>query len=382
MCCQQQETLDSLAREVLSGQHAGLGVTSWSRVHEISSQSGLPHSHWQCWTRAGEALSAQFSGLVTGDPTSLSREDLNSLLEVGQAAITVSTTVPTLLQQFPLLTEHQAEEVVRLARKYQKHNCTPHCNSTFPPGQNCNQYFPKLPTLLPVIANLKSKDKCVSELHENVQALLRQHQSGDQVDENPMVALLELLAQAAAPPVLQPSRSYLWAGMTIERTLEFEQLLAEVAGLPGIATDEQHTLLALWQYTLRFRRHPKFLPVRRVEEAWIVNFNPVLLLHLKTNIELDLVTHTLHKLHAYHGKGATSQAIGVAAEQLEGRGGARNAALAEYSRMASEGHFKEMSLTESFFRLDPRLKLSVSSNQVLWVRLQPPSPMVLLYSLR
>lgn len=382
MCRQQQETLNSLAREVLAADNTGLGVTSYGRVIETCSQSGLAHSHWECWSRAGATHSSLFSRLLGGD-LSLTREDLQPLVEISQAAITVSTSVPGLRQQFPGMSQEHAQEVVELAMRHQLHRCTAHCTASTPPGQECSQYFPKLPSLKPLMANLKTKSGGVPKLHVAIQNILRGLPvHGDQVEEDPVLSLLNILNQVAAPPILLPSGSFHWAGMTVRVTPEMDQLLGEMRLIPGLATLGQQRVMALYHYTLRFRRHPKMVQTRRVTEAWVVNFNPSLLRAARTNIELDLVTHTLSTLQSYHTKGATTQTTLETAAQLEQRGGARNSRMAEDIRMASESGYKEMSMTEAYFRMDPGLHLFISNKTVSWVSILPPGPLVLIYGLR
>ena len=382
MCRDHQQTQDTIILQQLSK----MDVIHYERVTEVSSQSSLPHSHWLCWGAVG--LSALLARLQKGD-TSLVREDLDPVVDLARTTITVSLRAADLLQQFTHLTQQESQNAVTLARAYQVHQCTPHCTSSYPPGQKCSQFFPKLPSLFhlqsrrPDLASDAKKRGFTGlwGLHERIQQLLRQLPHPGALGQDPVQSLLALLRQLDSHPVFLESGDYEWAGLKIRQSRELERLLDEVLALEPATVGDQ-VLLALYHQTLLYRRHAKLLPACRVSEVWVVQYNPELLLATQANMEINLVTHTVPTLLDYMSKGATSQAIPSTVEQLNSWGGARNHSMAEQLRLAWEEEWREVSLTEAFYVIYSELHLSAMDSVVSWIGLEPPDAMVALYVLR
>ena len=93
--------------------------------------------------------------LQDGDCTArLTPGQVDPVLKLARAAYTVTTRVGPLLQQFPYLTEFQADYVVRLAKLLQQHRvCTSYCgDGDADVGETCKKYFPRVPSLYWYIA--------------------------------------------------------------------------------------------------------------------------------------------------------------------------------------------------------------------------------------
>ena len=391
MCRQDQEDQERLYKVVMAG-YTGLGVSSYFRAAECS-KSGLMHSHGLGWKREvdqGEGSLSSLLGRLQAGGGDLTWEERGQVVELGRNAITVTTSVVDLRQQFPRLTLEEAEQVVVLARTVQQHHCSNHCSGSSPDGQTCGQYFPRAPSLLPLVAirpNLftdeqKAELEALEKISEKVQELLRLlpalHQGGQEQD--PIVSLLSLLGQVAPPPVLQPGGAYFWAGVLFPPSQELEQILQHCWTFA--ATQDEVLLLAVYHCSLLYRRHAKFVPVRRVSESWGVNYNPWLLLAAGGNVEVELVTHTPQALYSYVTKGATSQTIPSMAEEVESRGGQKMGDMAEQLRLAEEEGWREVCLSEAYIRLDPGLHLITSNCTVTRICVEPLSAIVLLYPLR
>ena len=371
--------------------YTGLGVGSFVRVTEVS-RSGLPHCHSLGWRRevdTGPGSVAYLLGQLQEGKRGLTWEERGRVVQLGREAITVTTTGLALRQQFPLLTQQKVEELVTLARRHQIHICSYHCYGSSPPGQKCGQYFPKLPSLLPLLAvrpvletkeqkeNLEGLENIAQKVQELLRGLPFPIPGGE---DDSVASLLSLLRQVAAAPVTLPGGGYTWAGAQFTPDQELEHLLEECGALAE--TQEDKLLLTVYHRSITSRRHAKLLPVRQVSECWVVNFNPWQLLTARSNLEVDLVTHTLPHLHSYLTKGVTSQTIWEMAEEVESRGGGRMGDMAERLRQAGENGWKEVSLTEALYRLDSRLQLSVSNCYVVSVSVEPLSILLHLYSLR
>ena len=152
----------------------------------------LPHHHDIGWCRLTPA-----------------QRELISSLQAG-----TSSTLTILRHQFPLLTIGQAEEAVVLARRLQVHFCTPSCTTIFYLGQQSSERFPRLPSLLDLVArrppleNEEEEERFarVEEVHRQVQEVLRRREGGEEEEEP--AALLEVLRQLGPAPQVLPQGGY------------------------------------------------------------------------------------------------------------------------------------------------------------------------------
>ena len=95
-----------------------------SQVVEVQGRSSLLHTHMAAYQHLTPGQQLLLSTLQEGDSSALTYTDLRPLVELSIAALTVSTCPNLLLQQFPLLSAGQVEEVVRLALLHELHTCT------------------------------------------------------------------------------------------------------------------------------------------------------------------------------------------------------------------------------------------------------------------
>ena len=346
------------------------------QVVEFQARSGLPHLHSIGWRSLPPAITSLLAKLQAGNCADLAREELAPLLEVAVGAITVTSSPARLLEQFPLLTQEQAQRAATLASNLQWHKCTSSCTTDFPEGQLCALYFPQLPSCINIIAvrpNLQTREAeaalCrVEKLHQGVQQLLRENppQLGQVVEEEPVGELLNLLRRVPGAPQPLPGGGWTWAGVTFPPCPSFNQMLLECEELGNMEADR--LLLALWHCSLLIRRHAKFIPRRRVCEVLMAKFNPWAMLATKSNMEIDLVSHTPEALERYVTKGSQQRSLHVAIQELEERGSRQD--LRTAARLGEEVRAgrHEVSMAEAFFLLDPRLHLTnLSPTKVIFV---------------
>ena len=334
------------------------------QVVEVQGRSGLPHYHGMGWCRLTPAQRELLSSLQAGTST-LTMADLVPLVQLAAAAITVTTSPTILRHQFPLLTMGQAEEAVVLARRLQVHTCTPSCTTVFHLGQQCSERFPRLPSLLDLVARrppLETEEEearfaRVEELQRQVQEQLRARE-GEEEEEEP-AALLGVLRQLGPAPQVLPQGSYWWQGIAFPPCQELDTLLLRLGALA--ATEADTVLLALYHSTLLLRHQPRFLPRRRVCEATMASYNPWIILATNSNHEVDLLAATPGKVVTYMAKGSRQESLARAVEELRRRGRVEDVAAARRLDSAIRAGHREVTATEACFRLDSRLPFTSST---------------------
>ena len=338
----------------------------------MQGRSGLPHVHGQLWRPLTSTQRALLTSLQSGKCAHLDMAALQPIVELGQGAVTVSTRPQDLRQQFPTMGEELVEEVVGLVSRLQVHSCTASCVPMAADLQHCRHFYPKPPSLLPLVARRPHLDTGEQEaelarlekLHFKVQELVR----GGEVDkwgEEPVTSLLLLLRELGPAPQPLPGAGFYWCGIVFVWGEELASLLEVLT--PMATTREDTTLLALYHCSLILRRHPRFIPVRRVAEAWVVGYNPWALAATKANMEADLVLATLSSLNSYMSKGSGQQSLRRAAEELEERGEEQDLEMARALGEAVEAGYREVPLTEALIRLDSRLHFTSGSCGVVRV---------------
>ena len=350
-----------------------------NQVVETQARSGLPHLHSIGWRCFPPAITSLLHKLQTGTCADLTREQLAPLLEVVVAGITVTSSHERLVQQFPLLTDEQARRAATLASLLQWHKCTTSCTTTFPEGQQCQLYYPQLPSCFDIIAirpHLSTREEeqalCKVEcLHQQVQQLLRADPPlpGHVVEEEPVEQLLNLLRRVGGldgAPRSLPDGGWSWFSVTFLPCSSLDRLLLECGELVDAEADR--VLLALWHHSLLVRRHAKFIPRRRVCEVFLAKYNPWAALAMKASMEIDLISHTPEALERYVTKGSQQLSLHHAIDELEERGSRQDLKMADRLTEELRSGRHEVSMTEAFFLLDPRLQVtSLSPSKVIFV---------------
>ena len=227
---------------------------------EVQARSGLPHKHRLAWQQLAPTCRRLLTLLQAGTSSTLSLADLRPVVEMGARALTVSTSPAHLQEQYPLLTAHQAEEVARLMVALQTHHHTPSCTTEFPAGQECREFFPRLPSLLNLVArqpDLQNEEQVerlgeYEGLHWKVQRVLRARLARGQVGEEEeqvgeVELLLRVLRETGPAPQALPQGSFTWQGSTFPLGQELdlvEQEVIQSSGVPLEAVDL--TLLTLY----------------------------------------------------------------------------------------------------------------------------------------
>ena len=98
---------------------------------------------------------------------------------------------------------------------------------------------------------------------------------------------------------------------------------------------------------------------RSLSEAWVMGYNPLILLSTMANHDLSLVTHTVLQVESYITKGnGGRESLLTTASELEDRGGERDGEAALVLQQLAKDGYREASHCELLFSsLDERLSL-------------------------
>ena len=163
-----------------------------------------------------------------------------------------------------------------------------------------------------------------------------------------------------------PNGGWSWGGVTCLPCPSLDRLLLECGEL--VHAEADRVLLALWHNSLLVRRHAKFIPRRRVCEVLLAKYNPWAALAMRSSMEIDLISHTPAALERYVTKGSQQLSLHRAIKELEDRGSRQDRRTAGRLREEVRAGRHEVSMTEAFFLLDPRLQLtSLSPSKVIFV---------------
>ena len=336
----------------------------------------MPHHHGVGWARRLDPrLSSLLEGLQKGKANGLTREELHPIVELGEKNATVSMCPTMLKTQFPSLSMEQAEEVSRLALELQVHSCSQSCQRRIPfEGQMCSMFFPKMPTLIALVATtplLKSEQdklrlETITLFHEKVQKQIRT----EAMDPNgllsgeagsPITLLCSLVRKVTAPPVPDGNGNFFFAGILVPRGPETIGLQRDLLKL-GVHIGEDMDLMVSYHYSLLTRKHNKYLPVRTLREAFVVSFNPFILLTSKANGECELITHTPSSVFRYINKGTQSSILSTNAKELRNRSNSkREEDMAKSLEQCVERGMRVVTLGEAYRLLDPRMSICSSN---------------------
>ena len=136
----------------------------------------------------------------------------------------------------------------------------------------------------------------IYSIHVRLQDCLRRLSIGP--EHNTPATLVSLLKQVADPPELVPGGGgFSWGDVTFPSGPLMQYMFRQCqqyAKTPGDVV-----LLQVYHMSLLTRRHAKYFPKRSVSEVYIANYNPVILLATKSNMEVDVITHTPNTWFSY-----------------------------------------------------------------------------------
>ena len=352
------------------------------QVTEWQTQTGVPHNHALGFVNLSVDLAHILRRLSTCDGT-LTDDDVAPFVQIAADSVTVSLSAEELLNSFPSLGHHLATEVASMAAKYQVHQlCGSHCEQVAAEMETCRFFFPQLPSFCHIIARCpplaSDEEKGALEQRESFHAavkaeLRRQKVAGTLDGDDSPHRLAELLLAATNPPVRIDADKILWHGIIYERDSQVDQLYAECSALEPPPSAWHALVLALYHQSLLSRRNAKHLPKRMLSEVYVEEYNPWVLKANGGNVSVKLILHTVGKLYQYVTKASdATTGMKVASAELIKKGGQANLECSEALEDLIRDNYREVTLGQALYQLDPTLRLSRSDLKVVWLSAHVP----------
>ena len=345
---------------------------------EWQTKTGFPHIHAVCFVNIEDKLRSIQDRLINRDET-LTNQEIAPLLDLAAKSVSVSLSADELMSSFPCLPRQLAEEVAALAGRFQIHRrCGSNCQRDVESGtETCRLYFPQLPTFFHVIARCPALStpqdekalEQVETLHAAVKSEMRKRKEAGtlEADDSPRGLALLLLGAVGSPKLIQPDK-LVWHNIQFPRDKLFYDLYAKCRALVPQPSVEHAEVLAIYHRSLLARRQAKHLPRRTLSEAYVEEYNPWVLRAVGGNVSVKMVLHTPIKLYRYITKSFDgTRGIKTAASELKRRGGQADLASCESLEANLDEGYREVTLGQALYRLDPTLLLSKSDLTVVWL---------------
>ena len=353
-------------------------IPTVEQVTEWQTKTGFPHIHSVGFVNIEDELRSVQDRLIARDET-VTGQDIGPLLDLATNSVSVTLSADELATSFPCLGRQLAEEVAALAARFQIHRrCGFDCRREVESEtETCRLFFPQLPTFFHVIASCPALSTPMDEkaleqvesLHAAVKSEMRKRREAGtlEADDSPHGLALLLLVAAGRPKPTWANK-LVWHGIQFPRDEQFYEFYAKCRLLVPQPSVEHAEVLAIYHRSLLTRRHAKHLPRRTLSEAYVEEYNPWMLRAAGGNVSVKMVLHTPIKLYHYITKSSDgTRGIKAAASELRQRGGQLDLASSDLLEAKMADGYREVTLGQALYRLDPTLRLSKSDLSVVWL---------------
>ena len=361
-------------------------VKAYHDVKEFGDVSGWAHVHGVGWREIDGTENIfrkmhEFKDGVSLDEAMLTELEKEKIVEVAKSLSSVSLSAECIASAFPDLSGPRSEQIVSIADRHQRHSCTSKCESKW--KLHCWQNFPHEPsseTLLasPPLLSVVGKDvkkqlvDQARKVKDAVKQFLREATGRGELNNTSLERALE----QAIGEVTEASDGFSWSGGFFPLTQRFDNhcinfwriVLLERFDYPERSV---LNLLAMYHTSLSISctKYYELVHQRKVDEAWVAEYNPYCLEKMKTNMAVKLVTKTPQKVVRYVTKGkgrkkgddenSSFASIQHALENVDDPSSRR------LKKRVSE--MVEVCQTEALFRIDPNLSMSTTNVPVTWI---------------
>ena len=362
-----QQRTQSLVRNVM--QSAPLEIKAFHGIKEFADGSGWAHLHGVGWRKSNELVDPIFEKLHKNEAISPDENQIFS--DFADSLVCASTSASDISSHFSDLTDSQCIDIATLASTLQNHGCTDKCTTEARP--ECSYNFPRGPSATTLLAtplrNLDKEAKEHLELQaEEIKSTVQKTLEDARTRGEPVLTDIEsLLAQSLGNvEELEGNVGFRWKGGVFPNLQVPESRHSVQFWRTYLATlydkpEEEVTIREAVYHTslsVSTKGYCDLVSRRRVQDAWTEWFNPHCLEAMRSNMSVQLVTHTPDRVLMYMTKGHEGHDERVsdvekALKETVGPYASYAAKVAERAR-----NMTEISIAEAYHKIDPELHMS------------------------
>ena len=360
-----------LTNIILSGSNS-LKISYHHTMKEFGESTGWCHSHGLAWREGREEEVSVLHRKICAGEKDLSNEQLKIFALFCNTLVTASLDPQRIMDNFPDMSLERALDVTNLAQEFNNHRCTKKCHKEVKPD-DCWYMYPICPSTETLIArppNLgdhKANSAFLTKttiVKESVrETLLELRQEGILTQTN----LLEVLSRALGEieeTIVDNLRIF-----KVQPDTEFQEdsRLRELI-FTSPYEGEAAVLHAVYMYCLTFNSVHKLVIQRDVQEVYTVQYEPHILEASRANHSMEIICNTVERVVDYVTKGPGEREEKKMAHDLHAVGHKDKSA----QLLATTMDHREVTQSEAYFRIDPKLSLANTNLPVVFVNTKFP----------
>ena len=345
-------------------------------VKEFAEITGKTHAHGVGWLPS-EELSKIIDKLHRGE--FVPKSERQRLINFSDTIITSQTTPEEISQQFNDIDSERAWDIACLAKKEQEHICSRKC-STGNISDGCLYHFPRLPSIETVLCSLLDPGieteeaefmiSCSKKIKMAVRKVLKEYKQNGRLE---FVDLTEILIQSLGDidgDDTAQDGTYLLKTGVFPICIELQDFLAHFVRKGSshpLLYAVYHTALSIATWKVENELVSQIILRRSPKDSFIMDYNPYCLEAIRSNMAMELITHTPMKVIDYITK----------AKDIE-----NSSHLPFFEQKVPSSNRKQIidtaknhrkvSINEAFYRIDNSLRLSESNVDVVYLNIKFP----------
>ena len=361
-----EHRLRTVVNEVLLSEGNTFGIKLYHTVKEFTEICPSGHAHGVAWSRR-DGSETIFKKLHDGD--ALTEVEKESVVSLADSVISTSISADRLRNDFHHLSQDRAAKIAELAVQHQQHHCGGGC-FVEKDTDGCGKHFPRLPCGWTVLTSPPPPSLPINEMRNlveqcemvkiNVRLVLK-----DLRDRLDKIALVDVLWLALGDPTAYTDdNGIIWKrGLfpICETFVRWRNKFRSEGYDHVLLLSIYYTALSTSTWRVGGRLVYQLQLKREVNESFTVDYNPILLETMQSNMELSLVVFTPEKVLKYITK-EQETAFSMNKARMKLIDTFEDPSLENILRVFNESRM--LSLAMAFYRVDSSLSLSESNMPV------------------
>ena len=370
------QRLRSLINIVLMSSNSKPRLSVVHTIKEFAEITGKTHAHGVGWL-PNKDLSLIFGKLHQGE--FILKSERQKLINFADTILTSQTSPEGISNQFWDINDQRAEDISCLAKKEQVHVCSGKCD-TGNISDGCLYHFPRLPSIETILSSFldpgieteeaKFLISCSKDIKMAVRNTLKEYKNNDQLG---YVGLTEILIKSLGDIDANDNTqdgTYLLKTGVFPDCRELQDFLVRFVNNGSdhpLLYAVYHTALSIATWKVESNLVSQVILKRAPKDSYVMDYNPYCLEAIRSNMAMELVTHTPLKVIDYMTK----------AKDIENSSHLpfiEQKAPSKCRKQIIERvrNHRKVSANEAFYRIDNTLRLSETNADVLFVNVKFP----------